>query len=113
LLDSGKEVFITDDVPNFPFDPQKCKGKRWLSTTDPSCTISQDLMTKHPYVEMLKSLVQQEPRLKFIPTQQYLCDGKDCSMAKDEKLLYRDFNHLNIYGSKYVGARLANELYKP
>lgn len=113
LLDGGKEVFITDDVPNFPFDPQKCKGKRWLSTTDPTCTISQEIMTQQPYVAMLKNIVVQEPRLQFIPTQRYLCDGKDCSMAREDKLLYRDFNHLNVYGSKYVGNRLAHEISKP
>jgi peptidoglycan/LPS O-acetylase OafA/YrhL len=113
LLDGGKEVFITDDVPNFPFDPQKCKGKRWLSTTDPTCTISQEIMTQQPHNTMLKNVIRQEPRLQFIPTQQYLCDGKDCSMARDDKLLYRDFNHLNIFGSKFVGNRLANEIYKP
>ncbi len=110
LIDSGKEVFITDDVPNFPFDPQKCKGRRWLSTTDSTCTINQEIMTKQPYVAMLHNLIKQEPRIKLIETQQYLCDGKECSMAQDGKLLYRDFNHLNIYGSKYVGERLASEI---
>lgn len=113
LLDSGKEVFLTDDVPNFGFDPQKCKGKRWLSTTDPSCTISQETVFQQPYVAMLHGLIKKEPRLKLIETQKYLCDSKDCSMARGDKLLYRDFNHLNIYGSKYVGARLAEEIVKP
>ena len=113
LLNNGKEVFLTDDVPNFPFDPQKCKGKRWLSTTDATCSINQKIMTEQPYVAMLHHLIKQEPRIKLIQTQQYLCDGKDCSMAQDDKLLYRDFNHLNIYGSKYVGARLASGLSKP
>ena len=67
-------------------------------------------MTKQPYVAMLHNLIKQDPRIKLIETQQYLCDGKECSMAQDGKLLYRDFNHLNIYGSKYVGERLASEI---
>ena len=113
LLNSGKEVFLTDDVPNFPFDPQKCKGKRWLSTTDATCSIKQQTMTHQPYVSMLHNLIKQEPRIKLIGTQKYLCDGKDCSMAREDKLLYRDFNHLNIYGSKYIGARLASDMSKP
>ena len=70
-------------------------------------------MTHQPYVSMLHNLIKQEPRIKLIETQKYLCDGKDCSMAREDKLLYRDFNHLNIYGSKYIGARLASDMSKP
>jgi hypothetical protein len=112
LIDAGKEVFITDDVPNFPFDPQKCKGRRWLSTSDPTCTMSQAAATEQAYVHILKDIVKTDSRIKLISTQTLLCDGRDCNMARNGKLLYRDYNHLNVNGSKYVGEELAKEILK-
>jgi peptidoglycan/LPS O-acetylase OafA/YrhL len=110
LIDTGKEVFITDDVPNFPFDPQKCRGRRWLSTSDPTCTMSQAAATEQAYVHMLSEIVKADPRIKLISTQTLLCNGRDCNMTRDGKLLYRDYNHLNVNGSKYVGEALAKEI---
>jgi hypothetical protein len=34
------------------------------------------------------------------------CSGAVCSMAADGKLLYRDDNHLNINGSRFLGAKI-------
>lgn len=110
LLANGKQVFITDDVPNFSFDPQKCKGKRWLSTSDPTCLINQANATGQAYVRLLNEIIAADPRIKLISTLAFFCNAKTCSMERDGKLLYRDFNHLNVNGSKYIGTSIAAEL---
>ncbi len=110
LLSSGKRVFLTDDVPNFPFDPTKCKGKRWLATGDLTCAMNQSAALDQPYMRMLDNVIRIDPRIKLISTQTPFCNGKVCNMTSDGKLLYRDFNHLNINGSRFIGSKIAREL---
>jgi peptidoglycan/LPS O-acetylase OafA/YrhL len=110
LLNSGKRVFLTDDVPNFPFDPTKCKGKRWLASGDLTCAMSEAAALDQPYMKMLDNIIRIEPRIKLISTQTPFCNGKVCNMTSDGKLLYRDFNHLNVNGSRFIGTKIAKEL---
>jgi len=110
LLNSGKRVFLTDDVPNFPFDPTKCKGKRWLASGDLTCAMSEAAALDQPYMKMLENIIRIEPRIKLISTQTPFCNGKVCNMTSDGKLLYRDFNHLNVNGSRFIGTKIAKEL---
>jgi peptidoglycan/LPS O-acetylase OafA/YrhL len=112
LIKSGKDVYITDDVPNFPFDPEKCQGRRWMSTKDLTCSVNKEQLIKQPFVEMLRAIVQKNPAINFIETQKYLCDEVNCSLALGKKLLYRDYNHLNINGSIQIGSHLANAIIK-
>jgi hypothetical protein len=110
LIKNGKDVYLTDGVPNFPFDPEKCQGRRWLSPKDLTCSVNRGQLTNLPFVHMLKTIARENSQIKFIETQKYLCNETDCSMAGGKDLLYRDFNHLNIKGSVLIGARLATDI---
>ena len=46
----------------------------------------------------------------FIDTYNLFCKNKLCSMAKNNELLYRDDNHLNINGSIYLGKKFLYEI---
>ena len=48
----------------------------------------------------------------MINTVPLFCNEKNCTMEKDGKLLYRDDQHLNIEGSRYIGKFIANEMKK-
>jgi peptidoglycan/LPS O-acetylase OafA/YrhL len=113
LIKSGKDVYITDDVPNFPFDPEKCQGRRWMSTKDLTCSVHKEQLINQPFVQMLRAIAQENPAIKLTLTQKLLCGQTECSMAVTNKLLYRDYNHLNINGSLLVGSQLAVQVYGP
>jgi peptidoglycan/LPS O-acetylase OafA/YrhL len=103
---SGKNVYITDDVPNFPFDPINCKGKRWPhSPKKNTCTINIDVFNKQKstYITYLEKIIEKRPDVKLINLGNNLCDSKFCSMTKGDKIFYRDKNHLNLNGSRYIG----------
>jgi SGNH domain-containing protein len=100
LVNSGKNVLITDDVPNFGFDPFGCK----VHTT--GC--SQPLAQSH-YTPKLLSVTRQVPGVRLMRTAKYLCNKKECSMTLGEDILYADPSHLNILGSRYVGRRIVEE----
>jgi hypothetical protein len=47
--------------------------------------------------------VREVPGVHLIKTAHAFCNARSCSMVRDGKLLYRDDNHLNIAGSRFVG----------
>jgi hypothetical protein len=109
LIESGKDVYISDDVPTFKFTPEICKG-RWLSTKIPNCEEKIQMNTESSSgLVALRNIVSKDPRIKLLTTRKYLCSENACSMVKDGKLLYRDTHHLNINGSKYVGRRIVED----
>lgn len=108
LLKSGKKVLLVDDVPSFPFPPEKCQGQRWLSRKNPSCEMSADEVRKQSetYIETLNIITKKRPNVLILNIGKYLCDNKVCSMTMGDKILYRDPNHLNLEGSRLIGRRL-------
>lgn len=110
LTESGKSVYLTDDVPVFPFQPELCKGQRVLGPK-PRCKmpIYEAERQRNTYISLLEQVTKARPKVSFLKISDYLCNNEVCSMAKSDKLLYRDNNHLNLYGSQYVGRRLVED----
>ena len=55
-------------------------------------------------------MLKKNKNVTIINTVTLFCDDKNCSMEKDGKLLYRDDQHLNIEGSRYIGKFIADEM---
>jgi peptidoglycan/LPS O-acetylase OafA/YrhL len=104
---SGKTVYITDDIPDFPFDPKQCKYSRPFSQKN-NCLEERVLFDRQHqnFYPVLQSVVRTHGNAKLLNTAEYFCDAKACSMASAGKVLYRDSNHLNLIGSRYVAQRL-------
>lgn len=104
----GKQVYLTTDVPHFPFDPNKCRLQRSLAlATDNQC--SADLPVHPAIAAALLNVVQQEPGIRLIDTYRHLCTGANCSMVKGNELLYRDRTHLNVLGSRLIGKAIVTD----
>lgn len=100
LTKNGRKVFISDDVPNFSFDPAICKYNG-------ECTEVGFTVRYADYIDLLKDVVRRVPGVTLIESAQFLCDKDVCFMGKNGVLYYRDNNHLNINGSKLIGSRIA------
>jgi hypothetical protein len=61
------------------------------------------------YIDQIVKVSSVDPRVKYIPLSQYLCDGEKCDMAASGRLRYRDRNHLNVEGSKLVGGSFVRD----
>ncbi len=111
LTAAHKAVYVTDDVPNFTFDPPKCKYERMFSQTS-ACAENRAYFSRQheTYYPILASVARTNGQAKILHTAKYFCDDKLCTMEKDGQLLYRDRNHLNINGSKYLGRMIANDV---
>ena len=110
LQASGKKVYLTDDMPQFEFDPQRCKFQRpWTQSTQCDAPITGYQTQRARYMAELKDVLQRYPDVTMIDLSSMMCHDALCSMAYNGQLLYRDNNHLNISGSQYVGALIVTQ----
>lgn len=110
LSKRGKAVFVTDDVPFFPFDAFECKYRQALLMPTECSTDARQFRREYAryYPELLAS-VRRVPRARMLNTARYFCDGTTCDMARDGRLLYRDTNHLDINGSRFLAGRILED----
>lgn len=111
LLNSGKEVWVAEGVPLFPFLPEKCQGVRRFSSKKTNCEVERGFVIQlsASYMSALTQVMSREPRIKLLRLQHYLCNEDRCSQAANGKLLFRDNMHLNINGSRYIGEMIARD----
>lgn len=112
FINAGKDVYIVNNVPTFPFGPDKCRGKRWLSTKETTCIMEKSSSEEQlqRYSQILIKINKADSRIRLIDINQYLCNKFECSQIKGRDLMYRDNNHLNINGSRYIGKELINNI---
>lgn len=107
----GKAVFVTDDVPWFRFDAVACKYRIAPVVPFPKCSQARqrfeaDYATFFP---ALKSMVDAVPGVTLLETAKNFCDGDACRMNEGDVLYFRDSNHLNETGSRFLAGRMLAE----
>ena len=95
---SGKTLFITNDVPVFSFDPKKCVSIRWPKSEQ----VCNEKLSFNYYTDIINRVAASTSNVFIINTLEDFCSNEECSMVSNETILFRDFNHLNIDGSRYV-----------
>lgn len=106
LLKHGKRVILLDDVPAFLFSPKRCKYLGMVGGT--TCSQSRTLhdVKKLLYSGAFDNITRHYSSVTRIDLSRYFCDDESCFMNRNDKLLYRDTHHLNIYGSQFLGLKL-------
>jgi hypothetical protein len=103
---ADKIVYLLNDVPDFNFDVKNCKYIRTFLNIN-SC--SGDFLDNWKLnKELLQSAAMHNNKATFIDTLSYFCNSSNdkCLMNKDNLVLYRDYNHLNVEGSIYLVSEL-------
>jgi peptidoglycan/LPS O-acetylase OafA/YrhL len=110
LQTAGKKVYLSDHLPQFSFDPQRCKYLRPF-TEATKCDESRENLDiqRAKYLADLQEVVRLSPDVEWIEISFLMCEGATCSMDRDGQLLFRDNNHLNIPGSQFVGAQIVTK----
>ncbi len=109
LLAANKQVYLLTDIPQFGFDPQRCKYQRPLSG-DVKCDMPYEQVQAQwgEYGAAMVSVQQNYPAVRLLDLNRPFCTAEICSMARDKLLFYRDNNHLNVVGSQYLGLDIAD-----
>lgn len=107
LIAAGKEVYLFDDIPDFGFDPDRCRIRRRFRA-EVVCGRSKagflkEVAPVHAGMQELKAL---RPALRLVFSAEHLCGTDQCSMLEGNRLLYRDSNHLNLEGSRLLVGRI-------
>jgi len=113
LVAGGKKVLWIQDVPELGFDPHQClRRPEWIARPKARCGIDQMAYEQRTegYKTLLKSLAARYPGVRIWDSSTVLCEKGFCSALTDMEMLYQDDDHLNVYGSKKVGGRLAQAL---
>ena len=58
------------------------------------------------YIAATKEVAREFKNVLILDPFPVLCEGEACSASAGGRLLYRDSNHLSVYGSEYVFGRL-------
>ena len=111
LTGAGKQVILTTDTPKFGFEPQRCKFSHPLSGLS-HCeeSIESYRRIQSSYVPMFEAAQKLNSQVSLIHLDDLFCDDSVCRMAIDGRILFRDNNHVNIFGSQLVGVALSNRL---
>lgn len=110
LIASGKKVYLLDDIPQFPFDPQRCKFQRPLSQSTKCDQPAADYRQRQAsYLPTLAAVRKTLPEVGWISLESLLCDDNACSMAPRGQVLLRDNNHLNVPGSRDAAALILKQ----
>jgi peptidoglycan/LPS O-acetylase OafA/YrhL len=101
----GKRVFVTDDVPWFTFDAAECKyRKSVLQASTCAAAAPDDTSSRTAIADAARAT-----GAHVVTTWPALCTAGRCSMVAHGELLYRDWNHLNVDGSRAVAAQMLRD----
>lgn len=104
LQRAGKTLIITDDSLRFSFDPPLCKFEGECQENRAGFDSAAE-----SYNDDLLAVVRSNTKLRFIRTSTYLCNPKFCSMTDSGSILFRNFDHLGIEGSRFVGQKIVED----
>lgn len=112
LLSHGKTVYIVNDNPRFTHSPKACNGGRWPTyTLGDNCKINANEMTiqRNIFSTAIARVVTAKPSINVIDIGKHFCSEEFCSMVTGNNILYRDEDHLNLNGTRYVGTNIVKE----
>ncbi len=113
LIQKQKNILITNALPTYKFDAKKCKVTRIFSSSSMCDMKRSDFKQQNQiYESAINNIKKKYGNIEIIELERYLCDKDFCSMKKNGRLLYRDNNHLNINGSRYIGEKISKDYLK-
>src|SRR5258708_38208917 len=83
----------------------------WFAWKNIKCEVDvkSEVQQYERYIVALTEMTRERVDVKMLSTRRYFCDIVVCSMVKENKILYRDYNHLNINGSFFVGRKILED----
>lgn len=101
LSATGKKVVIVLQVPELSFDPKNCLNIRPFKSSQINCyeLRSDVLKRQHSYRESIEKVTSNFANIKIFDPINVLCGNEICSPIYDGLMIYRDFAHINGFGS--------------
>ena len=103
LTKLGKRVIVVEDSPLLPFMPIACLSRPLLPQPE-FCQLSfkKVLQVQRQYRALLDELVRQYPEISVFRSVDVLCHHGKCPVTENHHFIYRDSQHLSLYGSQIL-----------
>lgn len=108
LLQAKKQVIFVNDIPKLAFNVSACQWRPWRigkqQALEP-CAVAFDEVNnqRQSYRVAINSVLNEFSQVKVWDTTAAFCDTQYCWAVQQQKMLYRDSEHLNEEGSLYLG----------
>jgi peptidoglycan/LPS O-acetylase OafA/YrhL len=119
LIAAGKRVVIMIDVPELGFRPQECVDRPLRSAVGAiraPCAIGRaETMTRQSmHREAVSAIQRRHPtHVTVFDPADYLCDESLCYAMLRGHMVYRDDDHLSLFGSRMLGTLLRDSTIVP
>jgi peptidoglycan/LPS O-acetylase OafA/YrhL len=107
LTDAQKNIVFVLDIPELEFEPIACVTRPWRLQGEMAkmpCAVPRLQVEKRQqkYQEIIAPVLAEFPNVTVWNPLPALCDESYCWAIKEQKMLYRDNNHLNETGAIYL-----------
>ncbi len=102
-------IAIVEDVPFFPRNVSSCTARaRMFGRSDEHCLTfpRRDFERSTEQVSSLLGEISRRYGVPLVSTAHAFCEGDICRAERDGVILYRDGDHLNTAGARYLGSRI-------
>lgn len=115
LRAAGHEVVIVQTVPNFWYRPYYFAASSCATvlTFQQSCSTTMPLAhyeKTHGHIRTVRTAVAAEFEAHIVDPIPVLCPDQECSVEHNGKYLYKDTNHLTVYGASLIQPLLGDVL---
>jgi hypothetical protein len=116
LLATNKQIIFILDNPEIDFDPKTCVDTRApifaKITSNELCAIPKSKFEahQHSYRLLMSEILKNYSSIQVIDSADELCDSQYCYAKKGGEVLYTDFDHLSVSGSRLIAKRIAKLL---
>lgn len=117
MLAAGKRIVFLVDTPELGFEATSCILRRPLTLAPQPesfdlCAVPRTVVDarQKDYRVIIASLQKKYPQVLFVDPTPLLCDTEYCYAKKDGHLLYRDDDHLSLFGSTTLMKQLAPQI---
>jgi len=104
---AGKHIVLMGDVPDFGFDPANCNYENKFRFSSCEINYAEFQSQKDSYWPTLSKYLNRSD-IDLVSVDDLFCNERACSMIRDNVILYRDNDHLNIPASRLVGAEIVH-----
>lgn len=107
LHNGGKKVYYITENPELDFNPKACIT-RPFRFSQPVCSLAKKkvMLYQDEYLQRLKRL----NNVTVINLLDKFCPNDECKLFHNDKLLYRDTDHLSLDGSRFQADLLSPQL---
>ena len=111
LQNRHKNIFLVRDTPDFQNNIKTICFKRFSNQKAVNCSVKRSSIEARRTEEnhFFERISKEFPQISIIDPYKYFCDADLCYLTIGSKPLYRDAQHLSVYGSEFLINSLAKD----